>query len=135
MVQHLVNLEEIVEFVRTSPALAAKAEIAMVREAFGASDWLSGPGDDGAVVDTPAGRVVVCGEAIFPPFVAGDPYGAGIAAVLTNVNDVAAMGAVPVAIVDTITGDDTHCRAVLDGLRYASELYRVPVVGGHLTVT
>ncbi|MGI8751406.1 MAG: AIR synthase related protein [Acidimicrobiales bacterium] len=130
-----VTLDEIVELVRTSPALAQKAEIAMVREAFGAGDWLAGPGDDGAVVDTGAGRMVVCGEAIFPPFVAGDPYGAGIAAVLTNVNDVAAMGAEPVAIVDTITGDDTTCRAVLDGLRYASDLYRVPVVGGHLTVT
>lgn len=135
MVQHPVDLEEIADLVRTSPALAQKAEIAMVREAFGAGDWLSGPGDDGAVVDTGTGQVVVCGEAIFPPFVAGDPYGAGIAAVLTNVNDVAAMGAVPAAIVDTITGDDAHCRAILDGLRYASELYRVPVVGGHLTVT
>ena len=32
------------------------------------------------------------------------PYGAGIAAVLTNVNDLAAMGAIPLAIVDTIVG-------------------------------
>ena len=129
------DLPGIVKLVRTNPAMDQKASIAMVREVLGAGDWLAGPGDDGAVVDTGAEKVVVCGEAIFPPFVAGDPYGAGIAAVLTNVNDVAAMGAVPLAIVDTVTGDDAHCRSVLEGLRYASQLYGVPIVGGHLTVT
>ena len=52
-----------------------------------------GPGDDGAVVEILGGRsVVVCGEAIHPPFVAADPHGAGMAAVLANVNDLAAMG-------------------------------------------
>ena len=129
-------LDEIVQTVRTSPAMAQKAAIGVVREVLGAGDWLSGTGDDGAVVDVPAGsRAVVCGEAIFPPFFARDPYGAGIAAVLTNVNDLAAMGARPLAIVDTITGDEAHCRASLEGMRYASALYRVPVVGGHLTLT
>ncbi len=133
-------LDGIVELVRSSPAMAQKASIAMVREVLGAGDWLSGPGDDGALLQTPAPHggtagIVVCGEAIFPPFVAGDPYGAGVAAVLTNVNDLAAMGAVPLAIVDTVTGDDEHCRAALEGMRDASAMYAVPVVGGHLTIS
>ena len=50
------------------------------------------------------GQVVVGGEAMLPAFVAADPYGAGVAAVLTNVNDLAAMGAAPVALVDTVVG-------------------------------
>lgn len=130
------TLDEIVATVRNSPAMAQKAAIGLVREVLGAGNWLSGTGDDGAVVAVPAGaRAVVCGEAIFPPFFARDPYGAGVAAVLTNVNDLAAMGAVPLAIVDTITGDEAHCRASLEGMRYASGLYRVPIVGGHLTMT
>ena len=100
----MATLDEIVTTVRTSPALAQKAAISVVREVLGAGDWLAGTGDDGAVVDAGGGsRVVVCGEAIFPPFFDRDPYGAGVAAVLTNVNDVAAMGARPLAIVDTIT--------------------------------
>ena len=37
-----------------------------------------------------------------PPSWPRDPYGAGVAAVLANVNDLAAMGAVPLAIVDTV---------------------------------
>lgn len=129
-------LDEIVATLRNSPAMAQKAAIGLVREVLGAGDWLSGTGDDGAVVPVPSSsQAVVCGEAIFPPFFDRDPFGAGVAAVLTNVNDLAAMGATPLAIVDTITGDEAHCRASLEGMRYASGLYRVPVVGGHLTLT
>ncbi|MGH8827927.1 MAG: AIR synthase-related protein, partial [Jiangellaceae bacterium] len=57
------------------------------------------------------------------------------AAVLANVNDLAAMGARPVAIVDTVVGSDVMAREVLRGLRWAGELYDVRVVGGHLTRT
>ena len=63
-----------------------------------------------------------------------DPHGAGFAAVLTNVNDLAAMGAVPLGIVDTIVGPEPVARAVLAGMREACGLYHVPIIGGHLTV-
>lgn len=127
------SVADVAELLRSSPGWTAKAHIAVVREVFGPADWLRGPGDDGAVVPVGGEEVIACGEAILPAFVEHDPYGAGIAAVLTNVNDVAAMGAVPLAIVDTIVGPTATCRAVLDGMRFASELYQVPVVGGHLT--
>ncbi|HEV7536179.1 MAG TPA: AIR synthase related protein, partial [Acidimicrobiia bacterium] len=83
-----------------------------------------------------AGRatIVVGGEAMLPAFVATDPFAAGVAAVLTNVNDLAAMGAEPLALVDTIVATEAVARSALEGLRHASELYRVPVVGGHLTI-
>lgn len=126
-------LGELAEVLRSSSGWRAKADIAVVREVFGASDWLRGPGDDGAAVSVGGEEVIACGEAILPSFVEHDPYGAGVAAVLTNVNDVAAMGAVPLAIVDTVVGPPESYRAVLDGIRFASVLYDVPVVGGHLT--
>ncbi|HTJ74686.1 MAG TPA: AIR synthase related protein [Acidimicrobiales bacterium] len=125
-----MDLGHLVEALRANPGLRNKAPIALVREVFGAGDWLAGPGDDGAVVD---GELVVGGEAILPAFVAGDPFGAGVAAVLANVNDLAAMGAVPLAIVDTVVADDHVARQALLGMRYASRLYDVPIVGGHLT--
>jgi selenophosphate synthetase-related protein len=133
------TLAEIVESVLTNPGLRAKAEIGLVGEvlgpeATGGTDWLGGPGDDGAVVDAAGTRVVACGEAIFPPFVAADPHGAGFAAVLTNVNDLAAMGAVPLGIVDTVVASEPVARRVLAGIREASLLFDVPIVGGHLTV-
>jgi selenophosphate synthetase-related protein len=67
--------------------------------------------------------------------VAADPYAAGIAAVSTNLNDLAAMGAWPLALVDTVTGPRPVVRRVLEGMRWAAALYDVPVVGGHLTAT
>src|SRR5262249_36606565 len=87
------DLADLVERIRTSPGVRGKSAIGVVSEVFQNSDWLTGPGDDGAVVQDSGGCLVVGGEAILPSFVAADPYGAGIAAVLTNVNDLAAMGA------------------------------------------
>jgi selenophosphate synthetase-related protein len=127
------TVERLVEVIRASPGWTSKADISVVRDVFGPGDWRHGPGDDGAVVMMAGQQVVACGEAILPAFVEADPYGAGIAAVLTNVNDVAAMGAIPGAVVNTLVGTPELCRAALEGMRYASELYDVPVVGGHLT--
>src|SRR5207253_10975022 len=78
--------------------------------------------------------LLAAGEAIFPPFVAADPPGAGVAAVLTNVNDIAAMGGRTLAIVDTIVGPEPVARQALEGMREAAALYGVPIVGGHLTI-
>ncbi len=125
-----MDLGDLVEALRDNPGLRNKEPIALVREVLGAGDWLAGPGDDGAVID---GSLVVGGEAILPAFVAADPFGAGVAAVLANVNDLAAMGAVPLAIVDTVVAGDEVARQALQGMRYASGLYDVPIVGGHLT--
>ena len=119
--------------VATHPGTVGKAAIGLVTEVLGGSDWLAGPGDDGAVVPTSGGRVVACGEALWPPFVARDPWGAGFAAVLTNVNDVAAMGAEPLGIVNTVTASEEHARAALEGMRRACALFDVGIVGGHLT--
>jgi uncharacterized protein len=128
-------LDDLARRLRTAPAVRAKLEIGQVAEVLGGADWLAGPGDDGAVLPGGPGDLVVCGEAILPGFVAADPYGAGVAAVLANVNDLAAMGARPLAVVDTVVGPEALTHEVLRGMRWASELYRVPVVGGHLTRT
>ncbi|MDX6366909.1 MAG: uncharacterized protein QOK30_1985 [Nocardioidaceae bacterium] len=133
-------LDELAEHLREHPALRAKGEIKLVSDVLGAGSWVHGPGDDGAVVPGIDGApqaddtVVACGEALLPAFVASDPYGAGIAAVLTNVNDLAAMGAVAVAIVDTIVGSPETAREVLRGMKDAAGWYDVTLAGGHLTL-
>jgi uncharacterized protein len=127
------ELDHIADAVRAHPGLRNKSAIGLVTEVLGPSDWLTGPGDDAAVVDALGAKVIACGEALLPAFVRADPYGAGIAAVLCNVNDVAATGGVPLGIVDTIVAPEDVARDVLAGLRHASELYDVPILGGHLT--
>jgi selenophosphate synthetase-related protein len=126
-------MDEIVDAVRAHPGTLGKSAISLVSEVFGASDWIAGPGDDGAVVDLSGGQVVACGEALWPPLVRADPFGAGLAAVLTNVNDLAAMGARPLGIVDTVIASAEVARSVLEGIKHACELYAVPLLGGHLT--
>jgi selenophosphate synthetase-related protein len=44
------------------------------------------------------------------------------------------MGAEPLGIVDTVVGTEELARAALAGMRHASELYDVPIIGGHLTI-
>lgn len=129
----MLTLDDIARAVRNHPGWTSKSEIALVSDVLGPSDWQAGPGDDGAVVSIDGGRVVACGEAMWPPFVARDPRGAGFAAVLTNVNDLAAMGAVPLGIVDTVCASPDTARLVLEGIRHACSLYDVAVLGGHLT--
>jgi uncharacterized protein len=136
------KLEDLAGFLRSHPALRAKNEIRLVSEVLGVGSWVHGPGDDGAVVTGPgpatvggvADQVIACGEALLPSFVAADPYGAGVAAVLANVNDLAAMGAVPLAIVDTIVGSPELAREALRGMKDACGWYDVALAGGHLSV-
>ena len=129
------QLDEVISAVAQNPSIAAKREIGLVSEVLGSSGWVTGPGDDGAALDLNGVTAIICGEALWPPFVKADPRGAGIAAVLANVNDVAAMGGTPEGIVDTIIGSREIARAALEGMKYASKIYRVPIVGGHLTIS
>jgi uncharacterized protein len=129
------DLDALLAAVATSPAIAAKRAIGLVSQVLGPSSWLTGPGDDGAALTVGEQTVIACGEALWPPFVRADPFGAGVAAVLANVNDVAAMGGTPIGIVDTVIGDEATARAALAGMHHAAQLYRVPIVGGHLTIS
>ncbi|HEY2225028.1 MSMEG_0567/sll0787 family protein [Actinomycetospora sp.] len=90
-------------------------------------------GDDGAPV--PGSDVVAACDAILPAMVERDPEWAGWCGVLVNVNDLAAMGARPVGLLDAVGARDASSAArVLRGLRAAADAYGVPVLGGHTTV-
>ena len=120
--------------VRNHAGLRAKRAIGAVRRVVGASDPVTGPGDDGAVVELPGGgSVVVCGEAIHPALVASDPRAAGMAAVIANMNDLAAMGAVPRGLVNTVVASAPVAADALRGMSEAAALYDVGIVGGHIS--
>ncbi|WP_433087820.1 MSMEG_0567/sll0787 family protein [Dactylosporangium sp. CA-052675] len=87
-------------------------------------------GDDGAPV--PGSDLVAACDAILPSMVERDPDWAGWCAVLVNVNDLAAMGAAPVGLLNAVAGRDAAAVArVLGGLRRAADAYGIPVLGGH----
>ncbi|MFF2128975.1 MSMEG_0567/sll0787 family protein [Streptomyces olivochromogenes] len=87
-------------------------------------------GDDGAPV--PGTDVIAACDAIVPSMVERDPEWAGWCSVLVNVNDLAAMGAAPVGLLDAVGAKDAaHARRILAGLGRAARAYDVPVLGGH----
>ncbi len=94
---------------------------------------LGGPGfvgDDGAPV--PGSDLVAACDAVLPSMVERDPEWAGWCGVLVNLNDVAAMGAAPVGLLDAVAGRDAAAvEQVLTGVRRAAAAYAVPVLGGH----
>ncbi len=129
----LTDLAGLAAVVRAHAGLTGKRPIGAVGGFVDASDPVGGPGDDAAVVEMSGRLAVACGEAMQPAFVRADPRGAGMAAVLANVNDVAAMGAVPRAVVNTVVASASVAAEALQGMADAAALYGVPVVGGHLT--
>jgi selenophosphate synthetase-related protein len=124
-----MNLPALARAVRQHPGLRAKRELALVAAALG------GDGDDAALVPDGDGRLALAAEAIHPPFVAAQPRAAGVAGVVTVLNDLAATGARPMALLDClVAGSRRAAEEVLAGLRVGAALYRVPVLGGHATV-
>jgi selenophosphate synthetase-related protein len=129
----VTELDEVVRRFREHPGRRGKAALSVIEETLGIGEATIAPGDDAAVIPDAEGFLLASGEAIWPPLVEADPHAAGVAAVVANVNDVAAMGGRATAIVDTIVAPEPIARTILEGLREAADLYGVPVVGGHLT--
>jgi len=87
-------------------------------------------GDDGAPV--PGSDLVAACDAILPSMVERDPDWAGWCAVLVNANDLAAMGATPVGLLNAVAARDAGFAArILGGLRRGCTAYGIPVLGGH----
>jgi putative N-acetyltransferase (TIGR04045 family) len=112
-------------------ARGAKAALGPLLDAF--AGQLGGPGfrgDDGAPV--PGSDLVAVCDAIVPSMVERDPEWAGWCSVLVNVNDLTAMGADPVGLLDAVAARDASFAArILRGLRAGAEAWGVPLLGGH----
>ena len=129
--------------------LGAVGELAALARIFprlpGAAAQLLGPGDDAAVVVAPDGRFVVTTDMMIhgPDFrlAWSSPVDLGWKAAATNLSDIAAMGAVPSALVVAIAAPAESPVALLegiaDGLREACALLSpgCGVVGGDLSVS
>lgn len=132
------HLEQLIDSLRSSPAIRDKMEIARAyRPAEETTRGLIRLGDDcAAVADPSGGYLLLAAEGLLPDFVAEDPWFAGYSGVMVNVSDVCAMGGRPIAVVDVLwTPEHERTRPVWDGMKAAAKAYGVPIVGGHTTVT
>jgi putative methanogenesis marker protein 2 len=91
-------------------------------------------GDDAAVIDIGGDEYVLfAADGIWGRLIKASSWWAGYSSVLVNVNDIAAMGGKPVAMVNVLSSDDKNaCREILEGIRDGIAKFGVPMVGGHL---
>jgi AIR synthase-related protein len=137
------SLAALVAALRARVEIGYKHDIQLAARLFGRetrSSWFRSAqpivnGDDAAALPDGEEHLLVAAEGIRGELVAADPWFAGFCSVLANVNDIAAMGGRPWAVVDVLflgTGDNER---VLEGMAAASARFGVPVVGGHTTRT
>jgi uncharacterized protein len=126
----MLDIQDLATTVREAAGLQGKRDLEILARLPGARD-----GDDAAVLPHGEAFLLLCGEAIAANLLAADPYAAGVAAVVTNISDIRAMGGRPLGLVDMVVSPDrAHAEAVLDGIGWAAGLLGVDVVGGHLTI-
>ena len=111
-------------------AQASKSALGDLLDGFDDSALNGFVGDDGAPV--PGSDVIAACDAILPSMVERDPEWAGWCSVLVNINDLSAMGARPIGLLDAVGARDaSFARRIFRGLRDASAAWGVPVLGGH----
>jgi selenophosphate synthetase-related protein len=132
------NPSELADALRASEAFRNKCRIGPATGAFAALSEAFGirNGDDAAVIPHGGEYLLLAAEGIRADLVRTNPYLAGVCAVLTNVNDIYAMGGYPMAMVDVVgTPEEGSAREICRGMLNCAARYRVPVVGGHLLST
>lgn len=91
-------------------------------------------GDDASAIDIGNNQVVLfAADGIWGQLMEVNPYWAGYCSVLVNVNDIAAMGGKPIAMVNILSiNDEEIYDELLSGIVDGCKKFGVPMVGGHL---
>jgi AIR synthase-related protein len=133
-----MGIDELISRLRGSLWLTQKRELQRLWRVLPQTCNVDGEevliGDDAAALRTADGYLLLAAEGVYPPLLESDPYMAGRASVLANVNDIYAMGGRPTAILDVLfSRDDDEAELVLKGIQDNAARYKVPVLGGHLS--
>jgi AIR synthase-related protein len=135
------ELARLLQAVRASAGIAHKRDIGAMVRALARPDgaaarggaWSAPVGDDCAAIPCEDGSYLLLAiEGFVNEFVAREPWFAGYCGVMVNVSDIYAMGGRPLAVVDALwaRGGDAAL-PLAQGMAAASEVYQVPIVGGH----
>ncbi len=93
---------------------------------------LAAYGEDCAVIMHNGSELLLAADGIMETLMKIHPFYAGYFAVLVNIHDVAAMGGIPLAMVDIVSSkDEKVCAEVMKGMESAVRKFGVPIVGGH----
>jgi putative methanogenesis marker protein 2 len=128
-------LSDLIAKVRDYPGLKRKeaisrfVDILKPVEDFGYT--VLGFGDDSAALRIGTNHILFASDGIWTQL-HSDPFWAGYCSVLVNVNDIYAMGGVPLGMTNNISyTSEEEGEKVANGIREACEKFKVAMVGGH----
>ncbi|MDO5823709.1 methanogenesis marker 2 protein [Methanobrevibacter sp.] len=128
-------VSEIQEFKGVSRKSSINNVISTLKEAYSVSgDVVIDIGDDASAIDIGNNQVILmAADGIWGDIMNVNPYWAGYCSVLVNVNDIAAMGGKPLAMVNIMSVcEEGIYEDLLKGLKDGCLKFGVPMVGGHL---
>lgn len=134
-----MNLEELAERIKNFEGVTRKKMIEditsifkTVRSEYGSA--IVDFGDDAAVIDIGGDDVILfAADGIWGKLLDASPWWAGYGAVVVNINDIAAMGGKPLAMVDVASSNSpAACKEFMEGMAEGVRKFGVPVVGGHI---
>ena len=128
-------IKEVQEFEGVSRKSSIDNVVNLLSDAYNVSgDVIIDIGDDASAVDIGNNQVVlIAADGIWGQIMNVNPYWAGYCSVLVNVNDIAAMGGKPLAMVNIMSiNHDEIYEDLLTGIKDGCLKFGVPMVGGHL---
>lgn len=130
-----MTLDVIIEAIRTFPGVTRKKAIHDIVDCLQTTSFphvAASEGEDAAAVEFGNDYILFAADGIMESLVNSHPFYAGYFAVLVNVNDIAAMGGKPIAMVDVLSLSKVKvCNQMLKGMARAVKKFNVPIVGGH----
>lgn len=93
-----------------------------------------GFGDDASAIDIDNDQLILlAADGMWGKLMEADPWWAGYCSVLVNVNDIAAMGGIPLGMTNVLSVEDEKvCKAIMHGINEGVQKFGVPMVGGHV---
>lgn len=130
-----MELQKILSEIRSYPGITRKRIISDIVEFFSIpeeSKIIAALGEDAAVIDYGEDALLLAADGIMEDLMQKNAFWAGYCSVLVNINDIAAMGGIPLAMVSVISLRSGEVPTkVLEGIREGIKKFDVPMVGGH----
>jgi len=131
------SLKDIINEIKSYPGITRKRNIHLITDELksvnNSADVIADFGEDAAVIKSGDEYLLLAVDGMWSGLIEANPYNAGKASIMVNVNDIYAMGGRPIALINVIgVPDDSYYAELVRGIKKGCEKFRVPMVGGHL---
>ena len=134
-----MDLNTIVDSVKEFEGVTRKKPIKRITQILDEVYNISGKvvlsfGDDASAIDIGNGKLLLlAADGMWGKLMEADPHWAGYCSVLVNVNDIAAMGGKPLAMVNVLAiSNEEIANEVMEGIKEGVKKFGIPMVGGHV---